>query len=206
MAVDRQISIAAFQSTHPRGVRLSRYRLNRPAGWFQSTHPRGVRLVSCVVAGAEVVFQSTHPRGVRPSSPEQWPGWNGVSIHAPTRGATCLAAHFFEPADVSIHAPTRGATAQYTVTADNGQVSIHAPTRGATFIRVNSAGTALVSIHAPTRGATTPFRVWFISCTFQSTHPRGVRPILWMNSGASEKFQSTHPRGVRPLGSGIPVS
>ena len=77
-----------------------------------------------------------------------------------------------------------------------------------------------VSIHAPTRGATPSYansnrqRKWF-----QSTHPRGVRQVLFserltktgFNPRTHEgcdniltkltfqikKFQSTHPRGVR---------
>ena len=36
-----------------------------------------------------------------------------------------------------------------------------------------------------------------ISMTFQSTHPRGVRPCLRKRSSLQASFQSTHPRGVR---------
>ena len=32
---------------------------------------------------------------------------------------------------------------------------------------------------------------------FQSTHPRGVRPIIFNTISAFTPFQSTHPRGVR---------
>ena len=56
-----------------------------------------------------------------------------------------------------------------------------------------------ISIHAPARGAT-------FSCVssalgfsrFQSTHPRGVRPLIGTQSARERRFQSTHPRGVRP--------
>ncbi len=34
---------------------------------------------------------------------------------------------------------------------------------------------------------------------FQSTHPRGVRPAEYADSGKQWEFQSTHPRGVRPM-------
>ena len=34
---------------------------------------------------------------------------------------------------------------------------------------------------------------------FQSTHPRGVRPLLRGCVNAWLRFQSTHPRGVRPV-------
>ena len=33
---------------------------------------------------------------------------------------------------------------------------------------------------------------------FQSTHPRGVRPVSKGGSPVDFEFQSTHPRGVRP--------
>ena len=33
--------------------------------------------------------------------------------------------------------------------------------------------------------------------TFQSTHPRGVRPLETRNHDQTKEFQSTHPRGVR---------
>ena len=34
----------------------------------------------------------------------------GISIHAPTRGATSVSGHEFTESGISIHAPTRGAT------------------------------------------------------------------------------------------------
>ena len=37
-------------------------------------------------------------------------GLTGISIHAPTRGATKLATLFIDLTEISIHAPTRGAT------------------------------------------------------------------------------------------------
>ena len=33
---------------------------------------------------------------------------------------------------------------------------------------------------------------------FQSTHPRGVRPLEGDDISKPSSFQSTHPRGVRP--------
>ena len=76
---------------------------------FQSTHPRGVRLTLPIYFDTFTEFQSTHPRGVRPFlfiatspplrfNPRTHEGCdtsgisgtdnNQVSIHAPTRGAT----------------------------------------------------------------------------------------------------------------------
>ena len=81
----------AFQSTHPRGVRLCDGHLRVVDRKFQSTHPRGVRqrltALLCnnlyfnprtregcdLLASASALrlprFQSTHPRGVRPAPP-----------------------------------------------------------------------------------------------------------------------------------------
>ena len=55
-----------FQSTHPRGVRQSRFKIMKTILLFQSTHPRGVRL--CLGLSKLCLYY--------------------VSIHAPTRGAT----------------------------------------------------------------------------------------------------------------------
>ena len=77
-------------------------------------------------------------------------------------------------------------------------VSIHAPTRGATGTYIVSYKVSCVSIHAPTRGATiTSVNTYARTFWFQSTHPRGVRPLLVVLPGYLTRFQSTHPRGVR---------
>ena len=59
---------------------------------FQSTHPRGVRLVRLEEARAKAMFQSTHPRGVRLVSGEAITPVVAVSIHAPAWGATLQAS------------------------------------------------------------------------------------------------------------------
>ena len=56
---------------------------------------------------------------------------------------------------------------------------------------------AEISIHAPTWGATIRRRVAALRSRFQSTHPRGVRPVAALQSLIDILFQSTHPRGVR---------
>ena len=56
-----------------------------------------------------------------------------------------------------------------------------------------------LSIHAPARGATDVRLLRRIAAHFQSTRPRGARPIadpLWVTE---QDFQSTRPRGARPL-------
>ena len=121
-------------------------------------------------------FQSTLPRGERPLNIfcVQLP--QGISIHAPARGATSKNLENGGRIKISIHAPARGATppriffarCSYNFnprsregsdrspkgygTRDN--ISIHAPARGATHFLVVRDPKGLISIHAPARGAT----------------------------------------------------
>ena len=57
-------------------------------------------------------------------------------------------------------------------------VSIHAPAWGATQGSAGTSAGSRVSIHAPAWGATGALlRLLQDSGLFQSTHPRGVRPL-----------------------------
>ena len=146
--------------------------------------------------------------------------FDGVSIHAPTRGAT---AGYVDTAPVDKFQSTRPRGARRRAPAadlDKGGVSIHAPTRGATGFpctfpdvakrfnprahagrdgnNVPVLGKALVSIHAPTRGATitnlirqSPYAVSIHAPTRGATPGRGLG-FLWF-----PLFQSTRPRGAR---------
>ena len=78
---------------------------------FQSTHPRGVRLTPpSLSAHRSVQFQSTHPRGVRRWSAGRSLSRSAISIHAPTWGATEQIRGRYVRLEISIHAPTWGAT------------------------------------------------------------------------------------------------
>ena len=55
-----------------------------------------------------------------------------------------------------------------------------------------------ISIHASTRGTTAFVASCFPTAKFQSTSPRGGRPLNLLFCGLSRKFQSTSPRGGRP--------
>ena len=134
------------------------------------------------------VFQSTHPHGVRLLRFNVLFHPFGVSIHAPTRGATHFILGVVELNDVSIHAPTRGATSDCANMVDKTfTVSIHAPTRGATNCAASKFKHIPVSIHAPTRGATNVNIYVSDTPKFQSTHPHGVRHIVkvFYNTGLS---------------------
>ncbi len=121
------------------------------------------------------LFQSTRPRGAR-------------LIFSITRSLIY---------PVSIHAPAWGAT---TYHIDNGaidQVSIHAPAWGATSWRSPLMLSIPVSIHAPAWGATTAEVTRCCTDGFQSTRPRGARPIFERCDTINWEFQSTRPRGAR---------
>ena len=55
-------------------------------------------------------------------------------------------------------------------------VSIHTPTQGVTEPNNKKDLRYIVSIHTPTQGVTSVISTGFISCRFQSTHPRRVWP------------------------------
>ncbi len=167
-----------------------------------------------------VMFQSTPPHEGRPPIRYLLCGEYGVSIHAPTRGATFRYWCRFYCCPVSIHAPTRGATLSRHVFFQSVVVSIHAPTRGATYhpTRQESPQTFqstpphegrhehhstlllvfVVSIHAPTRGATNyHYKSGRQTLSFNPRpHARGDSNLLATPS-ASVLFQSTPPREGR---------
>ena len=105
------ISVMIFQSTLPREERLYSVCIGYGFIQFQSTLPREERLNFFLAVRASSIFQSTLPREERPvfqSShrkrvhnfnprshersdivPVKIGGFEIISIHAPTRGATC---------------------------------------------------------------------------------------------------------------------
>ena len=62
-------------------------------------------------------FQSTHPRGVRRIGNYDFKGYQGISIHAPARGATRSNKGKTNMLRISIHAPARGATPMHRYAA-----------------------------------------------------------------------------------------
>ena len=103
---------------------------------FKNFNPRtheGCDLRPVLSIAAARLFQSTHPRGVRHRMDTPITRAEHISIHAPTRGATCIIPQTSVRLNISIHAPTRGATIKDAVViAFCANISIHAPTRGAT--------------------------------------------------------------------------
>ncbi len=123
-----------------------------------------------------MTFQSTHPRGVRPPKGGSDMATKTFQSTHP-RGVRPLPPQWTRPRPpVSIHAPAWGATPS----------SSSARPSWACFnprTRVGCDSKAFVRVYKRDK--------------FQSTHPRGVRPIPIRASQAAARFQSTHPRGVR---------
>ena len=109
--LDFYVPELAFQSTHPRGVRRTRY-----------DHAYGVKYFN----------PRTREGCDRPASHTACAVMH-ISIHAPARGATHGAHCLHVRRRISIHAPARGATDGICRRDGNIRISIHAPARGATF-------------------------------------------------------------------------
>ena len=99
-------------------------------------------------------FQSTHPHGVRRETAHAYGQCTVVSIHAPTRGATCFFRWRCSRLPCFNPRTHTGCDAGFTAELSKLVVSIHAPTRGATYSVASCCPSKAVSIHAPTRGAT----------------------------------------------------
>ncbi len=144
---------------------------------------------------------------------------SAVSIHAPTRGATPHRCRFGPSPIVSIHAPTRGANGTAETDADaDGAYCFNPRTHAGCDLVVADAAT-LHSFNPRTHAGCDNGFGFRALAPFQSTHPRGVRPLAlnsfsvtarfnprthagcdWPSRLAASpmlRFQSTHPRGVR---------
>ena len=147
------------------------------------------------------IFQSTLPREERPIICRIYNIRIGISIHAPTRGATKnmqligmkLIFQSTLPREERLIFLLENLTNyifQSTLPREERQlplkalklsiiISIHAPTRGATQKIEHIELVQKISIHAPTRGATYFLWEFIQKCIFQSTLPREER--LHMN-------------------------
>ena len=137
------------------------------------------------------LFQSTHPRGVRPCLKPVLVEVNGVSIHAPTRGATIISeCNKYAETFQSTH--PRGVRL-FPIKDVAEKVRFNPRTHaGCDLAACKSMLDDCVSIHAPTRGATSynALRTRAV-LKFQSTHPRGVRPS---SLSISKYLTSFNPR------------
>ena len=99
---------------------------------FQSTLPRRERHQIIFNPTDAQLFQSTLPRRERHGQFRSFNKRVGISIHAPTKGATLSSENSFSNIHISIHAPTKGATLKKFKNPEISAISIHAPTKGAT--------------------------------------------------------------------------
>ena len=95
---------------------------------------------------------------------------------------------------ISIHAPAKGATHNFFVLDGSLSISIHAPAKGATTVGAKEPQKQEISIHAPAKGATKVENKFKQMHRFQSTLPRRERLYFLLYSTQPCGFQSTLPR------------
>ena len=202
---------APFQSTLPRGERLSKDGFSGALYRFQSTLPRGERPVGRPGFFNYSMFQSTLPRGERLCKPASACMCNRFNPRS--RGGSdkdtlseSVSKVLFQstlprgerPSSTMI-TPCRN---MFQSTLPRGErqalrslwlsvydVSIHAPAGGATMTCLEvPAGGVVVSIHAPAGGATSEAIAARRRSSFQSTLPRGERPTTYKSTNYFTKF------------------
>ena len=191
---------------------------------FQSTRPRGARQPGGIAVVGRQVFQSTRPRGARPSASQLW-SISCVFQSTRPRGARLLSQQTSQRRKpVSIHAPTWGATLRmlcwgveritFQSTRPRGArppLSCQAHLYGFCFNPRAHVGRDKSAARRHLRSSSFNPRAHVgrdnllasglgVNVLFQSTRPRGARPLHFMvmpRSGST--FQSTRPRGARPI-------
>ena len=166
-----------FQFTPLREGRRRRMRFVPIALRFQFTPLREGRRW-CPTTSRTATYFNSRPSARGDGNDFQLAVNQGISIHAPPRGATHHIPDEQRIRLISIHAPPRGATWAVCPPPLWASISIHAPPRGATWpLGYEIAGAINISIHAPPRGATRQTRRWRSPVIFQFTPLReGRRP------------------------------
>ena len=190
-----------FQSTHPRGVRLAGSKAQTLLVEVSIHAPAwGATYWAARLAKVWKMFQSTHPRGVRLLRLDHPREAVAVSIHAPAWGATCCRSRCAAQYWASFNPRTRVGCDPRGREAGQAKKGFNPRTRvGCDAASPMKAGRMTPCFNPRTRvgcdvrdcASGTP------ETQFQSTHPRGVRPLAVTNLACRAMFQSTHPRGVR---------
>ena len=126
---------------------------------------------------ASFPFQPTFPRGERPTPLTEV---TRATLNFNPRSRVGNDMVFFQDCvdiRISIHVPAWGTTVNGPIKGDSYVISIHVPAWGTTFFTERST-----RFHA-----------------FQSTFPRGERPLSLSCVTSTSLFQSTFPRGERPV-------
>ena len=153
---------ALFQSTRPRGARPSARRsISRHGVCFNPRAHAGRDAYKSATVHTHKRFQSTRPRGARQSCHRPNMAEASVSIHAPTRGATDMTAS------------TAGANSRFNPRAHAGRdrFPLESLTLQSSFNPRAHAGRD--------KGSNTTSQRFTL---FQSTRPRGARPIQFCMS------------------------
>jgi len=215
--------VQKFQSTRPRGARLLHYAVTLPPigvsihapTWGATLRLSLILVIYKVSIHAPTWGATLHPHAHhlhnRRFNPRAHVGRDAghqliplrrqkVSIHAPTWGATPLMVIACGVEPVSIHAPTWGATqASMPSPVPNISFNPRAHVGRDRWDSLNSV-CCYVSIHAPTWGATLmPFSKRSFSLLFQSTRPRGARPLPFASVDSGIGFNPRAHVGRDPL-------
>ena len=113
-----------------------------------------------------------NPRS-REGSDAQWiddQARQGISIHAPVKGATVSMSTQSAPVSISIHAPVKGATINIFIWFILSHFNPRSR-EGSDAALPMALLALLISIHAPVKGATSDFTMARFVRQFQSTLP-----------------------------------
>ncbi len=190
-----------FQSTRPRGARHPFFSYTNTDRTFQSTRPRGARPLLPRRLIHSRLFQSTRPRGARPPMATS-EALSGRRFNPRAHAGRDIESGILIPVSDCFN-PRAHAGRDRRLShrlADHRHVSIHAPTRGAT---VDSARNRYICsrfnprAHAG-RDRPYPFPASPPPCFNPRAHAgRDLRAVR--SAFAGGVFQSTRPRGARPL-------
>ena len=131
-----------------------------------------------------------------------------ISIHVPAWGTTTEIAYSFRSEPISIHVPAWGTTRRGRPARRHLTISIHVPAWGTTARYRAGVRRVPISIHVPAWGTTIHQEVKRDERLFQSTCPRGARPIGARRSSAGWDFNPRarvgHDSGVAGVRGPLP--
>ena len=165
---------------------------------FQFTRPQGARQTTSHEDTHSCKFQFTRPQGARRQPQRCRVQGQGVSIHAPARGATGGVATSTNDRSFNSRA-RKGRDQEHLSTKVRGRVSIHAPARGATPPST-TVGPATAGFNSRARkGRDSSASV--LSCNadgFNSRARKGRDRTRSPPRPDAGEFQFTRPQGARP--------
>ena len=124
---------------------------------------------------------------------------NGISIRAPTRGATLHKVLNPQGMKFQSALPRGERRSEIVIQSDNRKFQSALPRGERRRTALRRSVRSCISIRAPTRGATMGAGHWSLIPLFQSALPRGERRRRHTASGCTILFQSALPRGERRL-------